>query len=137
MDFGIPNNLHYNIRRSSDAYFLSVFLGIISIFFTFDSLNVLPYSFSIKIGIVVCAFGIQIIIAWLIRLGSSWIRYPLFFFAIIGFSLGGLGLVNAFLANFWIGLLGLIQLILQIYGAVILFHPKTIAWYDRNKKIFS
>lgn len=134
MDFGVPENLHTNIRRSSNAFFIATGLGLLPLAYNWNELmQKMPFSQGGVLAILGCSYAISIIIAWLIRLGKKWVRIPLLILVFLGFVMSIPSIIVGFKEVIWLGIINVVQSGLQIYGAIILFLPETTAWYNDEK----
>ncbi len=131
--YGVPDNIHRNIILSSNLFVASTFLSAINLYFTWGQLDPLPLSLWAKVGIVFSSYMINLIIAWIVRLGKSWIRLPLLVLTLLGSIFSIPQLFMFFSNSFWPGFISFLQLGTQLYAAVILYKPETSEWYKRKK----
>ncbi len=131
--YGVPDNIHRNIILSSNLFVLSTLFSVVNLYFTWGQLDALHLSLWPKIGVVFCSYMISLIIAWIVRLGKSWIRMPLLILTLLGSILSIPQLLLFFTTSLWAGLISLLQLSTQLYAAIILYKPETSEWYKRKK----
>ena len=112
-------NLDQNYRKASALIFISAGLGVIN-------LAMVPEVFSSAFTILVAAFTLLLIagLGLLARQGYSWVKYLL----LVMFVLGLFGIkhmiVNIFLTSI-VGIINIVQTILQLMALVLLFKIPT------------
>lgn len=117
---------HRNYILSSNLIIVSAILGIISFFLipglANDSKNIINGIFNISF---IAAIGL------LVRLGKRWIKFLLLALTIIGLILMT-SIVDTLTHNLYVGIIAILQTILQIISTVLLFMiPKEV---ENNEK---
>lgn len=117
---------HRNYIVSSNLIIVSAILGIISFFLipglANDSKNIINGLFNISF---IAAIGL------LVRLGKRWIKFLLLALTIIGLILMT-SIVDTLTHNLYVGIIAILQTILQIISTVLLFMiPKEV---ENNEK---
>lgn len=110
----MENQVHYNYIKASDLIFITIGLGIINVFLSPGSL---PNSFSIFVVILIFLFMIGN--AFFIRQGHKWAKI----LYIVLFILGLLtipSIIKIFSQNLIVGVINVVQIILQIWAFILL-----------------
>ena len=116
----MKNQVHHNYIKASDLILITIGLGIINIFLS-------PAVFSTSFSVIVAIFTLLLMLAnaILIRKGYNWAK--ILFTILFGLGLFGIPLMVKTLAeNPIVGVINIIQTVLQIWAVVLLFRiPNT------------
>jgi hypothetical protein len=118
--FKIKKNVHPNLKFSSSLIFASILFGLIN-FFLVQRL----FGFTPPLPKVIVPIILMGVIGWLIRKGYKWVRILLFIIVLIGVIAEAPKIVDVFKVNIFVGLITVIQFILEIYSMVLLFKSET------------
>ena len=109
------NIIHANHKKSADIIYLSGVLGIVNLILSYETL----YN-GMKIFIALVSLAFVFGIGYLISKGTEWIKYLLLVILILG--LLGFPFLIANLKNEpFVGIINIVQTILQIWALVLLF----------------
>lgn len=111
----MQKQIHPNYIKSSDLIFITAVLGIINFFF---SPKILSSGFAIIVAIFTLLFiaGLGV----LVKQGFSWVKYLLL--ALLLFGLLGIPfIIKNMTTNPIVGIVNIIQTVLQIWALVLLF----------------
>ncbi|KFF01286.1 hypothetical protein IX39_11920 [Chryseobacterium formosense] len=113
--------VHPNYKKSAELLYISGFLGIGNLIWKYDTLE---NELQIFIAIIVLAFGF--VLAYVTSKGIEWFKYILL--ALFAFGLISIPFIISDILNEpVVGIINIVQTILQIYALVLLFKiPKTI-----------
>ena len=116
----MKDNLHSNFIKSSNLIFVTVGLGITNFFFSKETL-----SGGTNIAIAIITLSMILGLGILVRQGFNWIKYLLLVITILGLF-GISTILIDFSQNPIVGIVNLVQTVLEIWATVILFLiPKT------------
>ena len=114
-DKKVENIIHPNHKKSADLIYLSGALGIGNLIWTYETLDN-----GMKIFIALISLAFVFGIGYLVSKGTEWIKYVLLVILILG--LLGFPIVIANLKNEpVVGIINIVQTILQIWALVLLF----------------
>lgn len=117
----MKNQVHKNFIKSSNLIFGTVGLGIINFFFSDEILNN-GKNLSIAIITLLIISGI----GFLVRQGKSWVKYLLLILTIFGL-IGVPFIIGNITERPIIGLINILQTIMQIWATILLFMiPKKV-----------
>lgn len=116
----MKEHLHSNFIKSSNLIFATVVLGIINFFFSSDTL-----SSGTNIAVAIITLSMILGLGILVRQGYNWMKYLLLVLTILG--LFGISTILTDLTqNPIVGIVSIVQTVLEIWATVILFLiPKT------------
>lgn len=107
--------VHPNHKKSAELIYISGFLGIVNIIWTYQTLDN-------GMKIIVALFSLTFVfgIGYLVSKGKEWIKYVLLAILILGL-LGFPFLIANIMNEPVVGIINIVQTILQIWALVILF----------------
>jgi len=108
------HNLHPNFIKASNLMFVSAIFGIVNLF-------LIPNTFASakNTTIAVTTLLILAIISYIVRLGKNWMKYLLLVLMILG--LLGMPFITILRSNLLLGLINIIQTVLQFWALILLF----------------
>ncbi len=116
----MDNLIHSNFIKSSNLIFGTVGLGIINMFFSSDILNN-----GRNIAVAVITLMLMAGLGFLVRQGKDWVKYLLLVLT-IGGVLGIPVFINNIIEKPVVGIINILQTIMQVWAVVLLFKvPKT------------
>jgi uncharacterized membrane protein len=111
----MDKKIHPNYTKSSNLIFGTVGLGLINFFFSSDLLNTGQNIATAILTLVIIAG-----IGFLVRRGKAWVKYLLLVFTVLGL-IGIPFIINNITQRPVVGLINIVQTIMQIWAMVILF----------------
>src|SRR5215204_12846 len=115
----MQKQLHPKFINSSNLIFISAILGILN-FTVSKTLVYNSFTLTVAIGSVLFVIGL----GFLVRQGFDWVKYLLLIITILGL-VGVPTFLKNLMEDTFVGIVNILQLILQIYSVVLLFQiPK-------------
>ena len=128
-------NAPKSVKIASYMIYLSIIIGIINsvLYETLGNQEMLSNPKSLIVGIVV--FLIIGVIGFQIGRGKNWARIVLLILTVIGIVGLPAIIVDDFLLHPAIGILSIVQTLIQLYVVIILFSGNSKRWFNRKKTI--
>ena len=114
---------------------ITIAIGVIRSIMEFSNTSELT-SFGLGFGIFIAVFAFVIVASfiYMIGRGKNWARITFLVFFIIGIPLAGRSLFQSLLRNPVSGILGIVEIILEIIALVFLFQKPSSDWFKSIKK---
>ncbi|MFL9832644.1 hypothetical protein [Chryseobacterium terrae] len=113
--------IHSNYKKAAELLYISAFLGIGNLIWKYDTLH---SGFEIFIAIIVLAFAFTL--AYITSKGIEWFKYLLL--VLLGLGLLGIPFIISNIKNDpVVGIINIVQTILQIWALVLLFKIPKVA----------
>lgn len=129
------------IRRAIQMIIASIALGIVRFALTYEQTKakieaanipgMAPWLFIILT--LTFSFGFNLVLLFFLSRGRNWARILFTILFVIGVPMSVPYLMEAFNVAPVSGVVGVLQLGLQLYGVFLLFQPASNAWFKKNK----